>query len=90
MAAATGRTCYFWDCEEPISRKYFLCYEHYDEYQEGLLDECEECGWWKYAKYDLCLDCEQQPQQSEPQYRRDILRLGRQRTPTQKVSMSTF
>ena len=71
MAATTGRTCYFWDCEDPIPGNHFLCYEHYDEYLDDLLDKCPACGLWKYAEYDLCKDCERELRQPKPQYRRE-------------------
>ena len=65
-------TCRFWDCEHPIRKGYFLCYDHYREHQSGLVDECEGCGRHKHAQYDLCLECrDRKPPQPKPQTPRE-------------------
>ena len=57
----TGRVCQFWDCAEPIRSEHFLCYEHYVEFQDGLVDECPACTRAKHAQYDVCLECYNDP-----------------------------
>lgn len=49
--------CLFWDCTVPIRRDHIFCYEHYEDLQEGLIDECPSCGLAKDVQYEVCLDC---------------------------------
>ena len=57
---STPNQCQFWDCDETIRRDYFLCYDHYDEYQAGFIDQCPACGSYKDAEYVVCLNCHRQ------------------------------
>ncbi len=34
-----------------------MCYEHYQDHQEGLIDECPDCGRAKDVRYPECLEC---------------------------------
>jgi len=52
-----SRSCGYWDCSRPIRADHFLCREHYEDYADGLVDECPGCGRFKYALYEFCLDC---------------------------------
>ena len=70
----TRDECQFWNCSETVRRaKHFLCYDHYDAYQERLVVECPGCG--LYTDADLCLDCKSArlaPSTSSPKrYRRE-------------------
>ena len=56
----TRNQCQFWDCDETIRRDYFLCYEHYVEYELGDVDQCPSCGCYKDSDYDVCLRCYRQ------------------------------
>lgn len=56
----TPNLCQFWDCDESIRQNLFLCYDHYTEYQEDDIDECPQCDSYKYAEYDVCLNCYRQ------------------------------
>ena len=47
----------FWSCQQSIRGDHFLCYDHYLEFQDGLIDECPGCGLAKGKQYDVCLDC---------------------------------
>ena len=53
--------CRFWDCNESIPSGHFLCGEHYFGYQVAAIDKCQPCGQYKFADYDVCRDCYQQP-----------------------------
>ncbi|MSQ40880.1 MAG: hypothetical protein EXR55_04345 [Dehalococcoidia bacterium] len=50
-------SCQYWDCRWPISPNHFLCLEHYDDFQDGFINQCPKCGRYKDSDYDLCLDC---------------------------------
>ena len=57
MRERRDNTCGYWECNRPIPYNHFLCAEHYDDWQNYLIDECPKCGRFKDAMYDLCLDC---------------------------------
>ena len=50
----------FWDCDEIIRWDYSPCYDHYTEYLKGNINECPQCDSYKYAEYDVCINCYQQ------------------------------
>jgi len=41
-----------------IRPDHFLCYDHYADWEEDLIDECPNCSKFKNARYDLCRPCE--------------------------------
>ena len=49
--------CQFWGCDEIILGHHFLCYGHHSDYEEGMIDQCQSCGRYKDAEYDLCKTC---------------------------------
>ncbi len=49
--------CAYVGCGKSIVSRHFLCPEHYDDYEDGFIDQCPVCGRFKDAQYDLCLDC---------------------------------
>ncbi len=49
--------CLFWDCDTPIRADHILCYDHFGDLQDGLIDECPGCGLAKDVQYEVCLDC---------------------------------
>lgn len=51
------KQCPFWDCDKLIKSDHILCYDHYTEKLDGLVDTCPDCNRAKYAEYDFCLDC---------------------------------
>jgi len=51
------KQCLFWNCRKPINPDHYLCYEHYTDFRDGLVDECPDCHLAKLVDYDLCLDC---------------------------------
>ena len=53
--------CLFWDCDVTVKSEHILCYDHYLELRDGLVDECLGCGLAKYAQYEVCLDCYNKP-----------------------------
>ena len=38
-----------------------MCYDHWMDFQDGLVDECPGCGRAKDAQYGQCLDCYRSP-----------------------------
>ncbi len=66
-AAAMSNKCKFWDCDNLIRAGHFYCYRHYQDYRNGGVDECSECGRGKDSQYDLCLECFNK----QPSYRRE-------------------
>ena len=71
-----AKQCAFWDCAEPIRSNHFLCYDHFLDWEDGLIDECPRCKRYKDSRYELCLDCKQSrplatprnQKQPEPRY----------------------
>ena len=61
-----AKRCAFWDCAEPIRSHYLLCYDHFLDREEGLINECPRCKRFKDSRYELCLDCEQSKPLREP------------------------
>lgn len=57
MGFGNRTVCGYWRCNRLIDSKYFLCAEHYEDWQYYLVDECPSCGRFKDAMYELCLDC---------------------------------
>lgn len=53
----SGYVCGYWQCNRRIPSNHFLCAEHYEDWQDYLIDECPGCGRFKDAMYKLCLDC---------------------------------
>lgn len=51
------KTCQYWNCRRPIRAGHFLCLEHYDDWEDGLINKCPECGRYKDVEHYLCLDC---------------------------------
>ena len=49
--------CLFWDCGIPIRSEHVFCYKHFQNFQEGLIDECPGCGQAKDTQYQVCLEC---------------------------------
>jgi len=49
--------CGYWECDRHIRDNHFLCAEHYEDWEYGLIDQCPSCGRFKDAMYELCLDC---------------------------------
>ena len=52
-----ANTCLFWDCNKRIREDHVFCYEHFQGFQAGDVDECPGCGFAKDAQYEVCLDC---------------------------------
>ena len=61
-----ANSCLYWDCDIPIRPDHVLCYEHYQDYQEGLIDECPDCGRAKDVRYGECLKCYRGQSPSKP------------------------
>jgi len=51
------KTCLFWSCNVPIREDHVVCRDHYDDFSDGLINECPLCNLAKYREYDVCLDC---------------------------------
>lgn len=51
------KTCRYWNCNRNIRANHFLCAEHYEDWQDYVIDKCPECGRYKDVEYDTCKDC---------------------------------
>ncbi len=51
------KTCQYWNCNIYVRSNHFLCAEHYEDYQEYLINECPACGRFKDVGFDVCKDC---------------------------------
>lgn len=49
--------CALWSCDRSIRAGHVVCREHWDDYSDGALDECPECGRLKDSTYEFCLPC---------------------------------
>jgi len=49
--------CQFWECGRPIRPDHFLCYDHFQDLEEDLIDQCPSCKRFKNIDYSLCLEC---------------------------------
>jgi len=57
MRRKSENICGYWKCNRHIPYNHFLCAEHYEDWQYGLINRCPRCGRFKDALYELCLDC---------------------------------
>jgi predicted GIY-YIG superfamily endonuclease len=53
----SANTCGYWKCDKHIRHDHFLCTEHWQYWQDRLIDQCPNCHRFKPARYELCLDC---------------------------------
>ena len=53
-------TCDEQDCNEVIDDEHYLCRVHWQQFREGKISECPECGEHKPANYALCRLCNAQ------------------------------
>ena len=53
----TANICKEQSCNEKIPGSHYLCYKHWQESQESVINECPDCGRYKNAQYDLCHSC---------------------------------
>ncbi len=51
------KICRYWNCNKTIRANHFLCSEHYEDWEDYLIDKCPECGRYKDVEYDICRDC---------------------------------
>ncbi len=49
--------CQYWNCNQRIRSGYFLCYEHFEDWEDELIDKCPSCGQYKDIEFFLCLAC---------------------------------
>ena len=54
----TTNICKEQSCSQEIRRGHHLCREHWEESEEGAIDECPRCGLYKDSEYPLCMGCE--------------------------------
>jgi hypothetical protein len=50
-------TCAYWDCCSKVPEGEFLCAQHKEKWQLGLIDRCPDCGRFKDVMYYQCQDC---------------------------------
>ena len=69
------RACRFWNCQKRVRSGHTYCYDHYQAFQNGEVDECPVCGRAKSSIYSTCLDCRPKetakPTKSSKTYRRE-------------------
>ena len=46
----TANICKEQSCNEKIPGGHYLCYKHWQESQEGVVNECPDCGRYKNAQ----------------------------------------
>ena len=51
------KKCQYWNCNRNIRANHFLCSEHYEDWEDYVIDKCPECGRYKDVGYDFCKDC---------------------------------
>jgi len=51
------KTCQYWNCAKTIRANHFLCAEHYEDWEDHVIDKCPECGHYKDVEYAVCKDC---------------------------------
>ncbi|MFC1984721.1 GIY-YIG nuclease family protein [Chloroflexota bacterium] len=51
------KKCRYWNCNRNIRADHFLCPEHYEDWEDYVIDKCPECGRYKDVGYDVCKDC---------------------------------
>jgi len=58
------KICQYWNCSKNIRANHFLCAEHYEDYEDYVIDRCPKCGRYKDIEYDVCKDCYAAPKKS--------------------------
>ena len=53
-------TCDEQDCDEVIDDEHYLCRIHWQQFREGKISECPECGEYKPKNYPFCRRCNTQ------------------------------
>ncbi|MDA1258031.1 MAG: hypothetical protein O3C10_09370 [Chloroflexi bacterium] len=51
------QVCEVSGCYETVESTDFACSEHMMEFEDGDLDECDECDGLKYVDEPVCLEC---------------------------------
>ncbi len=51
------KVCGYWRCNKRIPDNSFLCAEHYEDWDEGLINQCPVCNRFKDVMHYLCPDC---------------------------------
>jgi predicted GIY-YIG superfamily endonuclease len=51
------KMCAYVGCKRGVPGFLYLCTEHYKDEQDGLVNKCPECGRYKDAQYELCVEC---------------------------------
>ena len=49
--------CGYWDCNKQITDDDFLCAEHHESWEKGVIDQCPKCERFKEIMYTQCPDC---------------------------------
>ena len=56
----TPNICREQSCNQKVRRGHHLCRAHWEEFQEGVIDECPQCGIYKDIEYSLCIECKKE------------------------------
>ena len=74
LQGMTPNRCDEQDCNEVIDEEHFLCRRHWQQFMEGEIAECFQCGEFKPTSFPLCRRCNAEatnrptraPQNGEP------------------------
>ena len=64
-------TCDEQDCNEVIDDEHYLCRVHWQQFRQGRISACPECGEHKPANYPLCRRCNAQSDRQPAAYARN-------------------
>ncbi|MBM2832715.1 MAG: hypothetical protein HW414_1767 [Dehalococcoidia bacterium] len=65
-SCTTSGKCGYWNCRRSIRGSHFLCIDHFNDWNDYLIDECPSCGQFKDSGYKLCPTCYYRPATSPP------------------------
>ena len=57
LQGMTPNRCDEQDCNEVIDEEHFLCRRHWQQFMEGEIAECFQCGEFKPTSFPLCRRC---------------------------------
>lgn len=57
MVLTATKTCAYWSCQKEVKGRNYLCADHYEALQDGIIDKCPLCGRYKGEEYEVCRDC---------------------------------
>ena len=80
----TVTVCKEQKCSQKIRAGHFLCREHWQQSQDGVINECPQCGVYKDTKYPLCIDCNKKTSAKTRPTRREIPKSSAEPQPSRR------